>query len=170
MLCLVFKGKNIVEKLITKSFKRLLDKGIHRGFITYEELGKSLGKRHFSQQNIELISEVAFSSDLMNGFKQKLIDYLLAEKFFDKKEIKIDDFNEKFKNIIIQTNENAPVKIIHKNKNDSEIILMFNEIIKEIEKIELRKKIESLEDKVSLNLDENLYTELLSLRNQLKSG
>ena len=42
-----------MEKLITKSFKRLLDKGIHRGFITYEELGKSLGKRHFSQNNIE---------------------------------------------------------------------------------------------------------------------
>jgi len=42
-----------VEKLITKSFKRLLNKGIHRGFITYEELKKSLGKRHFSQENIE---------------------------------------------------------------------------------------------------------------------
>ena len=42
-----------MEKLITKSFRRLLDKGIHRGFITYEELGKSLGKRHYSQQNIE---------------------------------------------------------------------------------------------------------------------
>ena len=45
--------KNIVEKLITKSFKRLLDKGLHRGFITYEELAKSLGKRHYSQENIE---------------------------------------------------------------------------------------------------------------------
>ena len=42
-----------MEKLITKSFKRLLDKGIHRGFITYEELTKSLGKRHFSNENIE---------------------------------------------------------------------------------------------------------------------
>jgi len=45
--------KNTVERVITKSFKRLLDKGIHRGFITYEELGKSLGKRHFSQENVE---------------------------------------------------------------------------------------------------------------------
>ena len=27
------------EKLITKSFERILDKGKHRGFITYEELG-----------------------------------------------------------------------------------------------------------------------------------
>ena len=42
-----------MEKLITKSFKRLLDKGIHRGFVTYEELTKSLGKRHFSNENIE---------------------------------------------------------------------------------------------------------------------
>ena len=47
---------------------------------------------------------------------------------------------------------------------------MFNEIMDQINKIKLTKKIESLEDKVSLNLDENLYTELLSLRNQLKRG
>ena len=47
---------------------------------------------------------------------------------------------------------------------------MFNEIISEIKKIELQKKIESLESKVSLNLDETLYSELLSLRSQLKGG
>ena len=41
------------EKLITKSFERLLDKGKHRGFVTYEELGKSLGKRNGTQDNIE---------------------------------------------------------------------------------------------------------------------
>jgi len=41
------------EKLITKSFERLLDKGLHRGFITYEELGKSLGKRGGSTENLE---------------------------------------------------------------------------------------------------------------------
>ena len=34
----------MLEKLITKSFERLLAKGKHRGFVTYEELGKSLGK------------------------------------------------------------------------------------------------------------------------------
>ncbi len=41
------------EKLITKSFERLLDKGKNRGFITYEELGKSLGKRNSTHENIE---------------------------------------------------------------------------------------------------------------------
>ena len=40
-------------KLITKSFERLLEKGEHRGFVTYEELGKSLGKRNSSQENLE---------------------------------------------------------------------------------------------------------------------
>ena len=43
----------MAEKLITKSFERLLDKGNHRGFITYEELGKSLGKRNGTNENIE---------------------------------------------------------------------------------------------------------------------
>ena len=43
----------MADKLITKSFERLLDKGRHRGFITYEELGKSLGKRNGTIENIE---------------------------------------------------------------------------------------------------------------------
>ena len=43
----------MAEKLITKSFERLLDKGKHRGFITYEELSKSLGKRNSNNENIE---------------------------------------------------------------------------------------------------------------------
>ena len=43
----------MVEKLITKSFERLFDKGKHRGFITYEELGKSLGKRNSNNENLE---------------------------------------------------------------------------------------------------------------------
>ncbi len=43
----------MAEKIITKSFERLLDKGKHRGFITFEELGKSLGKRNSTHENIE---------------------------------------------------------------------------------------------------------------------
>jgi len=122
------------------------------------------------RKNIELISEVNFSNNTMNDFRQKIINYLLSEKFFHKKKLTEEDFDQEFKDIIKIINLNAPVKIISKNKNDKEIISMFNEIIKEIKKIELKKRIESLEDKVSLNLDENLYSELLSLRNQLKGG
>ena len=42
-----------MEKIITKSFARLIGRGIHRGFITFEELNKSLGKRNLSDENLE---------------------------------------------------------------------------------------------------------------------
>ena len=41
-----------MERIITKSFARLKGRGIHRGFITYEELSKSLGKRNLSEENL----------------------------------------------------------------------------------------------------------------------
>ena len=41
-----------MERIITKSFARLMGRGIHRGFITHEELNKSLGKRNLSQENL----------------------------------------------------------------------------------------------------------------------
>ena len=67
-----------MEKLITKSFKRLLDKGIHRGFITYEELKKSLGKRHFSQENIESAFLHIFDNKIC--LVEKKTDYNLYKK------------------------------------------------------------------------------------------
>ena len=42
-----------MERIITKSFARLMGRGTHRGFITYEELSKSLGKRNLSDDNLE---------------------------------------------------------------------------------------------------------------------
>jgi len=67
-----------VEKLITKSFKRLLDKGILRGFITYEELGKSLGKRHYNQTNIE--NAFLYIFDKKVCLVEKKSDYRLIKK------------------------------------------------------------------------------------------
>ena len=122
------------------------------------------------RKKIELISEITFSNDLLTEFKQKIIDYMLNEKFFNKKKLEIEDIDKKFKDIVNNINTNAPIQTITQNKNEPELIDMFNEIISEIEKIDLKKKIEFLESKVALNLDENLYSELLSLRNQLKRG
>ena len=67
-----------MERVITKSFKRLLDKGVHRGFITYEELGKSLGKRHFSQDNVEKAFLHIFDNKVC--LVEKKSDYRLSKK------------------------------------------------------------------------------------------
>ncbi len=122
------------------------------------------------RKNIETVSKVNFDSEIMNDLKVKIINYLSEERFFDRKNLNKDDFDNKFGELIDLVNNNAPVKIICSNKKESEIISIFDEVKNEIEQIELRKKIESLEDKVSMNLDEKLYSELVSLRNQLKSG
>ena len=122
------------------------------------------------RKNIEMISDINFSDNIMNEFKQSLVNYLLDEKFFNREQLVLEDFDKKFENVIKLVNGNAPIKVIHKNKSESEIMQLFSEIISEIKVIELRRKIDSLEDKVSSNLDEKLYSELLLLRNQLKSG
>ena len=70
--------ENTFETLITKSFKRLLDKGIHRGFITYEELTKSLGKRSYSQENIEKAFLYIFDSKVC--LVEKKADYHSIKK------------------------------------------------------------------------------------------
>ena len=64
----------IVEKIITKSFARLMGRGIHRGFITHEELFKSLGKRNLSEDNlseafIHILNEKIFLVEQKSDFK-----------------------------------------------------------------------------------------------------
>jgi len=95
---------------------------------------------------------------------------MLSESSQHVKKIDIENFDKKFKELISNINDYAPIKIILKNKNENEIFMIFNEVVSEIDKINLKNKIESLEEKVSVNLDEKLYSELLSLRNQLKGG
>jgi len=66
------------QKLITKSFERLLEKGLHRGFITYEELGKSLGKRNSSPENVEKAVIIIFDNKV--SLVQKKSDYQKPKK------------------------------------------------------------------------------------------
>ncbi len=70
--------KNTSKKLITKSFNRLLDKGLHRGFITHEELAKSLGKRHYSQENIEKAFLIIFDNKVC--LVENKSDYRILKK------------------------------------------------------------------------------------------
>ena len=170
------KNKFFNFKQVFNPLKKTKELSNHRNRFTEKELKEFsilfliINNLNIFRKNIELISEVPFSDNLIIKFKQNLMDYLLSEKFSDKKNLNSEDFDKEFENLIDNINIYAPVKIIAKNKNEDEIIGIFNEIISEIKNIDLRSKIESLEKKVSLNLDEKLYSELLSLRNQLKGG
>ena len=155
------KTKDVLNKQNKFTEKELKEFSVLFLVINYVEIFR---------KNIELISEVNFHKPKINEFKEKLIDYLLSEKFFDRSKLNVEDFEKQYQDIISLINTNAPVKTIIVKKNEEEIMIIFNEIIKEIKKIDLRLKIDTLEEEVASNLDENLYSELLSLRNQLKSG
>ena len=58
----------------------------------------------------------------------------MSEKFFERKKLQAEDFEQKYKDIINLITINAPIKIIYKEKNEEEIILMFDEIMNEIKK------------------------------------
>ena len=122
------------------------------------------------KKNIEFISEIKFIDELKNDFLDTIIKYMLSEKSEKIEKLTLNQIDQKYNALINIVNSFAPVKIISAGKKEDSIFVMLKEIINEVKKLDLKEKIDSLEDKVSLNLDEKLYSELLSLRNQLKSG
>ena len=74
-----------MEKIITKSFARLMGRGLHRGFITFEELRKSLGKRNGTYENLEQAFFHVFDNKVTLVAKKS--DY----KVFKRKESDQDD-------------------------------------------------------------------------------
>ena len=73
------------------------------------------------------------------------------------------EYNE----IVRKIDENSNIQIITKNKTDQEVSELLDELIKDYLDQTNLKKIESLEQKLINNLDENSYTELIKLKSQL---
>ena len=83
----------------------------------------------------------------------------------------MDSINKKigevYDKIINEINENSNIQIIAKNKNDQDILILLDELIQDHKEQSNLKQIESLEQKLINNLDENSYSELIKLKSQL---
>ena len=75
--------------------------------------------------------------------------------------------NSSYEKIIKEINENSNIQIIIKNKNEEEVANLLDELFKDHKEQSNLRKIESLEQKLINNLDENSYSELIKLKNQL---
>ena len=64
-------------------------------------------------------------------------------------------------------NENSNIQIIKKNKSEDQVSNLLDELIQDHKDQGNLKKIESLEQKLINNLDENSYSELIKLKSQL---
>ena len=115
-------------------------------------------------KKIEELSELVFFSDKNENLKKLIISSLLEGN--NKETINLKIIKE-HKQLIEQITENSSIHIIVKAKNNEAILELLNELIFELRELNNIKKIESLEKDLINNLDENSYSELIKLKNQL---
>ena len=84
----------------------------------------------------------------------------------DKKAIN-EKINMNYSKIIEEINENSNIQIIIKNKNEEEVTNLLDDLLKDHKEQSNLRKIESLEQKLINNLDENSYSELIRLKSQI---
>ena len=115
-------------------------------------------------KKIEELSEIIFLSEKNEELKKFIIS-LLSEGN-DKTMIQLK-VNSEFKKLVEEIAENSSIQIIVKIKNDEAILELLSELIVELKELNNLKKIESLENELINNLDENSYSELIKLKSQL---
>ncbi|MBA1340148.1 MAG: RNA polymerase primary sigma factor [Pelagibacterales bacterium] len=128
-----------MERIITKSFARLMARGVHRGFITYEELNKSLGKRNLSDENLE------------QAFLHILDDkVVLVEKKSDYKVLKKKDASSKEEGKSIEKSDD-PIRMYLREMGGVELLSREGEIA-------IAKRIEAGKDVMLIALSQSPIT------------
>ena len=115
-------------------------------------------------KRLEELSQIKFFDEKNESLKSSIVSLLSEmddqEKINEK--IKIDHFD-----LIKEISDNSNIQIILKNKRNSDIEDIFNELIEDHSEQGNLKKIESLEKKLIKSLDEGSYSELIKLKSQL---
>ena len=117
-----------------------------------------------ASKKIEDLSEIEFLSEKNESLKKEISDNIIEGN--DKEAIN-KKINNNYDKIIKEINENSNIQIIVKNKNDDEVLNLLDELLKDHKEQSNLRKIESLEQKLINNLDENSYSELIKLKSQL---
>ena len=128
-----------MERIITKSFARLMGRGVHRGFITHEELTKSLGKRNLSSQNL--------SQAFIHILDEKIA---LVEKKSDFKAIKKRDNQNKEEPKSIEKSDD-PIRMYLREMGGVELLSREGEIA-------IAKRIEAGKDVMLIALSQSPIT------------
>ena len=119
---------------------------------------------HIASKRLEEISDIRFLSEKNEDLKSIVVASISSG--FDDAKLK-SKINFKFNKIIQEINENSIIQLIVKNKEDMNILDLLDELIQDHKEQSNLKKIESLEQKLINNLDENSYSELIKLKSQL---
>jgi DNA primase len=117
-----------------------------------------------ASKKLEELSEIEFLSEKNESLKNVITAYL-AEG--DDELVISEKIKTEYKKIIEEINENSNIQIIIKDKKNEGILNFLEELIQDHKEQNNLRKIESLEQKLINNLDENSYSELIKLKSQL---
>ena len=115
-------------------------------------------------KKIEELSEIEFLSKKNENLKSIIITTLTEE---NSKEAMQKKINTEYKDLSEEIRENSNIEMVAKDKTDQDILDLLNELILDFKEQGNLKKIESLENELINNLDENAYSELIKLKSQL---
>ena len=117
-----------------------------------------------ASKKLEELSEVEFLSEKNESLKNTITAYLTEG---DDELVISEKIKTGYKKIIEEINENSNIQIIIKDKNNEGVSNFLEELIQDHKEQNNLRKIESLEQKLINNLDENSYSELIKLKSQL---
>ena len=117
-----------------------------------------------ASKKLEDLSEIKFLSEKNETLKREIITFLING---NDKEVINKKIHSSYEKIIKEINESSSIQTIIKNKEEKEIESLITELIKDHKEQSNLRKIESLEQKLINNLDENSYSELIKLKSQL---
>ena len=110
------------------------------------------------------MSELNFTNEENEVIKNLIINSVTNKESSEDINTKINTHHSK---TIMEINKNSNIHMITLNKTEKGIEDLLSELIVDHKEESNLKKIESLEQKLINNLDENSYSELLKLKNQL---
>ena len=152
---------------ILKETKKITDQKNH---LSKEELKEQsilfilINYPEASEIKLEELSEIKFSSEKNETLKKDLLKIFSSKGEKDKLR---NDITNKEKIFLKEIEKNVNLKVILDKKNVDEIEKILSDLIFDLQEMGHIKKIESLEKKLVKNLDENSYSELIKLKNQL---
>ena len=115
-------------------------------------------------KKLEDLSKLKLLSEKNESLKSFIINSYSEGSKKDEIESKI---KANFRNIVHEIDENSNIQIITKNRSDQDMSDLMDELLQDHKEQSNLKKIESLEQKLINNLDENSYSELIKLKSQI---
>ena len=132
--------------------------------IEFSILFVTLNYLDIASKKLEELSNIEFLAEKNESLKNIIITSLVDGKNKEAISTKINAGHDK---IIKEINENSNIQMIIKNKKEEDITDLLDELIQDHKEQSNLRKIESLEQKLINNLDENSYSELIKLKSQL---